>query len=485
MENKEQPANTNIADAEAEKESMNKSAEESSNNYSEETPNDYSKETSNDYSEDTSNEYSIEEASENDRRRRERAEQNRRKRAKELRKKMMIAGAALLALLLIIGISRAIAHAREKRRQAELAKEAEAKAAAAQATPEPDRWGESITILGAGDNLIHRQIYENARKDGTYDFNPYYVHVKDLVEAADIATINQETPLASDLYDLSTYPKFNTPKQAGQALIDTGFDIINIGNNHCYDMGDKGAAITKKFFDNRDIPTVGIYYGYEDIFNIRVVEKNGIKVAFVSFLEFVNGDPDNETTEIVWLDDRKTVSKNIAAAREVADVVVAHVHWGEELTFDLTDKQKEMGQFLVDEGVDIIFGNHPHWLQELTVLTRSSDGQKCPVIYSLGNFFSGMDRRPELITGLLTVTVTKNLTKGTVVPTAMEFTPLITHFSTLEKKDIAVWPLTEYTEEMAEQNAVNELRGEFNLEYIDGVIKPLIPEKYLGKKGDL
>ena len=67
----------------------------------------------------------------------------------------------------------------------------------------------------------------------------------------------------------------------------------------------------------------------------------------------------------------------------------------------------------------------------------------------------------------------------------MEFTPLITHFSTLEKKDIAVWPLTEYTEEMAEQNAVNELRGEFNLEYIDGVIKPLIPEKYLGKKGDL
>jgi hypothetical protein len=45
MENKEQPANTNIADAEAEKESLNKSAEESSNNYSEETPNDYSKET--------------------------------------------------------------------------------------------------------------------------------------------------------------------------------------------------------------------------------------------------------------------------------------------------------------------------------------------------------------------------------------------------------------------------------------------------------
>ena len=67
----------------------------------------------------------------------------------------------------------------------------------------------------------------------------------------------------------------------------------------------------------------------------------------------------------------------------------------------------------------------------------------------------------------------------------MEFTPLVIHFSTLEKEDLAVWPLSEYTEEMAEDNAVNELRGEFNLEYIKNVIDPLIPERFLGKKGNL
>ena len=70
------------------------------------------------------------------------------------------------------------------------------------------------------------------------------------------------------------------------------------------------------------------------------------------------------------------------------------------------------------------------------------------------------------------------------MPVAMEFTPLVEHFSTTEKENLALWPLTEYTEEMAEDNAVNELRGEFNLEYIDNVIKPLIPEQYLGKKGE-
>ena len=422
-----------------------------------------------------------EEIKERDRASRQRRLAAQRRRKKQLRRYYLIAGAAVLVLLLGLIIGKAVARAKERRREAELAEKAKA---LAEATPVPDRWGESITILGCGDNLIHSQLYRNARTGDTYDFTPYYAHVKEQVQAADIATVNQETPLASDLYELSSYPKFNTPKQVADALIDTGFDVVNLGNNHVYDMGDDGAAITKEVFDNRDTMTVGLYDGYEDIFNIRVVEKNGIKVSFVSFLEFINGDPEDGATEIVWLDDKETVSKNIAAAREVSDIVVAHVHWGEELTFDLTDKQKEMAQFLVDEGVDIIFGNHPHWLQELTVLTRSSDGMKCPVIYSLGNFVSGMDRRPEIITGFLTVTVRQNLTKGKVMPVAMEFTPLVEHFSTTEKEDLALWPLTEYTEEMAEDNAVNELRGEFNLEYIDNVIKPLIPEQYLGKKGE-
>ena len=101
-----------------------------------------------------------------------------------------------------------------------------------------------VTILCTGDNLIHKQLWERARKDGTYDFLPLYAPVRDQVEAADIATVNQETPIASDLYPLSTYPKFNSPKQVGQALIDIGFDVINLGNNHMYDAGEKGAIVT-------------------------------------------------------------------------------------------------------------------------------------------------------------------------------------------------------------------------------------------------
>ena len=337
----------------------------------------------------------------------------------------------------------------------------------------------SITILGCGDNLMHSQLYENAFNGETYDFSPYYENVKAFVGSADIATINQETPMATDLYEPSTYPSFNTPKQIGDAILDTGFDVINLGNNHIYDKGTAGALATLEYFAERNIPTVGIYTSMEDAGDIRVVEKNGIKVAFVSFVEFTNSDADEEGTDIIWLEDTEGMKDQIHAARQAADIVVAHVHWGIEGTTELTELQTSMAQFMVDEGVDIVFGNHPHWLQELTVLTRESDGTRCPVIYSMGNFLSGMDRREELITGFLTVEVSRDA-NGKVIPVKMGFLPLVIHFSNLEKTDLRIYPLCRYSEEMAAANAVNVIRDDdtFDLDLIQNVVDTSIPKEY-------
>ena len=338
---------------------------------------------------------------------------------------------------------------------------------------------DSITILGCGDNLMHSQLYENAWNGETYDFSPYYENVGAFVRAADIATINQETPMATDLYEPSTYPSFNTPKQIGDAILDTGFDVINLGNNHVYDKGTAGALATLGYFAERNIPTVGIYTSMEDAGDIRVIEKNGIKVAFVSFVEFTNVDADEEGTDIIWLADTEGMKDQIHAARQAADIVVAHVHWGVEGTTELTELQTSMAQFMVDEGVDIVFGNHPHWLQELTVLTRESDGTRCPVIYSMGNFLSGMDRREELITGFLTVEVSRDA-NGKAIPVKMGFLPLVIHFSNLEKTDLRIYPLCSYTEEMAAANAVNQIREDdtFDLDLIQGVVDTSIPREY-------
>ena len=345
--------------------------------------------------------------------------------------------------------------------------------------------GQSVTVLCGGDNLIHEPIYERARTDNGYDFDYLYQNVKSFIESADIATINQEAPLATDLEDPSGYPHFNTPKEVGQDLFDAGFDVINIGNNHMYDIGSQGALVTEQFFQNRGIPVVGFYRSDEDFHNIRIIEKNGIKVAFLSFVEMTNLDPDDpDLGYCVSMEDRELVKEQIEEAREQADIVVAHAHWGEEGTTELTDGQVEMAHLMVDWGVDIIFGNHPHVIQSLVTITREEDSQLCPVIYSMGNFVSAQTHRNQIVSAMLAVKIARDA-NGIARPQAMGVMPVITHFTQDDRMDIVLYPLATYSEELAEAHYVNGSDGDFSLDYIYGLLNESIPDRYLNRMSSL
>ena len=345
--------------------------------------------------------------------------------------------------------------------------------------------GQSVTVLCGGDNLIHEPIYQRAQTDNGYDFDYLYQNVKSFIESADIATINQEAPLATDLEDPSGYPHFNTPKEVGQDLVDAGFDVINIGNNHMYDIGSQGALVTEQFFQNRGIPVVGFYRSDEDFHNIRIIEKNGIKIAFLSFVEMTNLDPDDpDLGYCVSMEDRSLVKEQIKEAREQADIVVAHAHWGEEGTTELTDGQVEMAHLMVDWGVDIIFGNHPHVIQSLVTITREEDSQLCPVIYSMGNFVSAQTHRNQIVSAMLAVKITRDA-NGIARPSAMGVMPVITHFTQDDRKDIVLYPLATYSEELAEAHYVNGSDGDFSLDYIYGLLNESIPDRYLNRMSSL
>ena len=345
--------------------------------------------------------------------------------------------------------------------------------------------GQSVTVLCGGDNLIHEPIYQRAQTDNGYDFDYLYQNVKSFIESADIATINQEAPLATDLEDPSGYPHFNTPKEVGQDLVDAGFDVINIGNNHMYDIGSQGALVTEQFFQNRGIPVVGFYRSDEDFHNIRIIEKNGIKIAFLSFVEMTNLDPDDpDLGYCVSMEDRSLVKEQIEEAREQADVVVAHAHWGEEGTTELTDGQVEMAHLMVDWGVDIIFGNHPHVIQSLVTITREEDSQLCPVIYSMGNFVSAQTHRNQIVSAMLAVKITRDA-NGIARPSAMGVMPVITHFTQDDRMDIVLYPLATYSEELAEAHYVNGSDGDFSLDYIYGLLNESIPDRYLNRMSSL
>ncbi len=282
-----------------------------------------------------------------------------------------------------------------------------------EAPPEPVTYKEA-TVLSAGDIIPHlAQIYYAAAAggNGTYDFTNTFKYVKDVVSAADYAVVNFEANLAGPSLGYNGYPFFNAPDTLVDAVMGAGFDMTLYANNHCYDTGFDGFIRTQQQFDEHGIDYIGAKQDPADA-AYKVVDINGIKVGMFNYTDdlawgktsprTINGITIRESDlpymnvyNLSLLDEfYSEIDSVIAAMRaEGADIVVAYMHWGYEYNIQHNADQEKVAQALCDRGVDIIIGGHPHVMQDVEVLTSSSDPQhKVICFYSLGNFVSNQSR---------------------------------------------------------------------------------------------
>ncbi|ESU33543.1 hypothetical protein G3A_04910 [Bacillus sp. 17376] len=302
---------------------------------------------------------------------------------------------------------------------------------------------EKVKLGAIGDILIHDTVYEDAFVNPGYNFKPMLSHVKEYLIEPDLLLANQETLLGGMEIGLSSYPMFNSPVEVGEAFIDAGVDIVSNANNHSLDKSEKGVIASLKNMEAAGLPYVGSYKDNADQQKLRILNKNGMNVSYLSYTYGTNGIPvPIGKDHLVNLIDREAMKAEIHRARAESDVVVMSIHWGNEYQRFPTTEQKDLAQFLVDEGVDIIFGHHPHVLQPMEWLT-SRDGRKALVVYSLGNFLSGQMWDYKDIGGLATVEVTKTITPegNKIVLENPEFLP--TFVSSSRQRNYQVVPLQE------------------------------------------
>ena len=302
---------------------------------------------------------------------------------------------------------------------------------------------ETATIGAIGDILIHSQVYNDAQNDSTYDFKPMLKHVKPMLQAPDYLLANQETRLGGVALGLSSYPTFNSPQEVGDALIDAGVDIVSTANNHSLDKGAKGILAEIEYFNRVGLPYVGTFKDVADQQTLRIQNVNGIKIAYLSYSYGTNGIPVPKGKEfLVNLIDKQKMKEEIHRAKKVADVIIMSAHWGNEYQRIPTSQQKELAQFLVNEGVDIIFGHHPHVLQPIEWLA-DQNGRKALVVYSLGNFLSGQQSDYKDIGGMVTIDIKKTVTQAStsIELTNPNFTP--TYVSHQNYNNYRVVPLQE------------------------------------------
>jgi poly-gamma-glutamate synthesis protein (capsule biosynthesis protein) len=321
-----------------------------------------------------------------------------------------------------------------------------------------------LTIVAAGDNLFHDTILKSSLRNGAYNFEPLYSEIKDFIEPADIAFINQETVFGGKDFGFSGYPRFNTPQEAGKALVSAGFDVINHATNHIMDKGEAAVFATMDYWDSvPGIEYLGIYRS-EELRNTKkvIIEKNTIKIGFLAYTYGTNGLPvPRDKPYLVSLIDTDIMAKEIDELRPLCDFLVVSMHWGNEYQHTPSGRQEELARFLAEHNVDLVIGHHPHVIQPFVYIPRP-DGKTTLCFYSLGNFVSAQIRTSTLTGGLMYLRLKKDgsglcVERAGVIPTVMHYEKGFTAYR--------VYPLCAYTDELADRHAKKASDKQISLEF--------------------
>ena len=242
-----------------------------------------------------------------------------------------------------------------------------------------------MSLVAVGDCLIHGAVYMDAKTGvDTYDFSKMIELVKPMIQNYDLKYYNQETIIGGKNLKVSHYPRFNSPDEIGDNMVDLGFNMISLANNHTLDKGEEGILYSNNYWKGKNVITAGTYSSQEERDNVKIYEKNGIKYAFLAYTTTTNGLSVPSGKEyLVNVYSQDQAKKDIDSIKNKVDVIIVSMHWGEEYVFDPTNSQKEIALYLSKLGVNLIIGSHPHVIQPVGYVNDTL------VIYSLGNFLSG------------------------------------------------------------------------------------------------
>ena len=302
-----------------------------------------------------------------------------------------------------------------------------------------------LSLVMVGDALLHSSLYKDGYKNGVYDFSSQLEYIKPIIQNYDLAFYNQESILGGTELGLSDYPTFNSPQEFGNSMIDAGFNLVSLANNHTLDRGEKAVLNSCEYWKDKDVLTAGSYCSNEEANEIKIKEKNGIKYTLLAYTYGTNGIKVPEGKEyLVNIYSDEKVKNDIEKVRDKVDLLMVSMHWGTEYSTSVSATQEEIANYLSSLGVDIIIGSHPHVVEPIAFIGKTM------VIYSLGNFISDQEG-VERLTGLMaSIDIHKTVENGvsTIELRNPKAELLYTHSTYGKKRNFVVYPYTSLNDEI-------------------------------------
>ena len=224
--------------------------------------------------------------------------------------------------------------------------------------------------IGWDDRFSWGNRFDAYLESNNGDYSYYLAKVREVFREDDFTIANLETTFTSYPVKMEKTFNFSAPDAYKNVLLQGCIDAVSLGNNHTYDFGERGYLDTMAALDSIGIP----YFGHD---KYLVKEVCGVKIGLFSLLDYGCQFYHEIDKALTYLKSQK------------CDLIIACMHWGVEHTYEQTLAQVTMAHYLIDNGVDLVLGSHPHVLQGI----EKYKGKY--ILYSMANFCFGGNTDPD------------------------------------------------------------------------------------------
>lgn len=240
-----------------------------------------------------------------------------------------------------------------------------------------------LTIGGDNYHKKGKKFYDELKKnDNNISFT--MANVRDIFRHDDLTLVNFEGTFTDTKYVPDKKKGndflFNISPEYVTVLTDNYIEAVSLENNHVLDHGDEGYEDTIN-----TLTEAGIKYSNSK--EIGVYSVDGTDIAMLSYLCIDRYDKPVGNYANLY----EKVAADIQYTKQLYPIVIVSFHWGNELDYIPTERQKKMGRLAVDSGADLVIGHHSHRMNPI------EEYNGVYICYSLGNFcFSGNDKPSDM-----------------------------------------------------------------------------------------
>jgi len=181
---------------------------------------------------------------------------------------------------------------------------------------------------------------------------------------------------------------FRAPAAATHVLTAAGINAVGLANNHAEDFGSEGLVDSIARLKASNIVAVGAAETLNGAYAPQFFTTSDGRSAALIALTDVGNDFHANGATVAIASNRERIARTVAEARARAEFVFCLVHWGDENTSGVSERQRSLARWLIDQGVHVVAGCHSHSIQPLDFYHGR------PVVYSLGNLV--FDGAPNL-----------------------------------------------------------------------------------------